>query len=59
MCVKVKEKVQDFQNLMLHVANKLFQLLIKSGSLWIYQAIRINHNNKLCTNNMACKNDEI
>jgi hypothetical protein len=55
----MKEKVQDFQNLMIHVAHKLFQLSIKSGSLWIYQAIRINRNNKFCTNNMACKNDEI
>jgi hypothetical protein len=55
----MKEREQDFQNLVLHVAHKLFQVLIKSGSLWIYQAIEINHNNKLCIKNMACKNDEI
>jgi hypothetical protein len=29
MCVKRKERVQDFQNLALHVAHKFFQLLIK------------------------------
>jgi hypothetical protein len=59
MCVKRKERVQDFQNLALHVAHKFFQLLINNGSLQICQAIKNTHNKKFFTKNNVYRNDEM
>ncbi len=59
MCVKIKERVQDFKNLARHVAHKFFQLLINNGSLQICQAIKNTHNNKFFTNNNVYRNDEM